>query len=406
MLAKKTKSRGVDAGREALLGNFSAKSRYAEAYRTLRTNISFSLMDRELNSLVVTSSLQGEGKTTTVANLAHTIALTDKTVLMVDADLRKPGLSARFGHTKAVGFTNLVADILGRPIKGGKLAAYGLSDLVRLNRLQQRSCIMTVASADNQVELHFLKGELVDVYWRNRPEAKKLANSLVREKLLSKEDAELALGHQKRSARRLGAILLSMRLLEAKDLHRTLAIQVMEAFRVALEMTDANFTIRAAEVDEIAPTELTPEAGGFSQMALEMLSEKSSTYLRDHIASHIHATEQENLFLLPCGTPPPNPSELIGSARTAYLLNYLKNRYDVIIIDSSPILPASDALLLAPQVDGVVLVIEAGKTSRKLFKDAVRQLDNAQAKILGVLLNRADFNKGDYYKYYKSYYGQ
>lgn len=405
MFKKKT-ARGIHAGGEALLSNFSSKSGYAEAYRTLRTNISFSMMENERNSLVVTSSLQGEGKSTTVANLAHTIALTGKSVLMIDADLRKPGLSHRFGKAKHAGLTNLLADVLGQQVKDGKLADYGLHDLIKLNRLQQRTCVLAIAAADNQVELHFLKGELIDVFWCNRPDDKKLASCLVREKLLSREDAELALGHQKRSARRLGAILLSMRLLEAKDLQRILSIQVMEAFRIAAEMTDADFTIRPAAVDEMSPTDFDPQAGGFSKLAAEMLKDTGSSFIRDHIAGHIQATDQANLFLLPSGHPPPNPSELIGSARTSYLLNYLKNRFDMIIIDSSPILPASDALLLAPQVDGVVLVIEAGKTSRQAVKDAAQQLHNAQARVLGVLLNRADLNTGDYYKYYKSYYGQ
>ena len=405
-MLKKKKSGGIKAGGEALLANFSPKSHYAEAYRTLRTNVSFALMDRELNSLVITSSLQGEGKTTTVANLAHTIALTGKTVLMVDADLRKPGLSARFGQTQAGGFTSLVAEVLGRQVKSGELEAYGIADLIRLNRLQQRTCLLAIASSDNQIELQFLKGELVDIHWRNRPDQKKLASVLVGEKLLSQEDAKLALGQQKRSVRRLGAILLSMGLLEARELRRILALQTMEAFRVAAEMVEANFTIRTLAAEEIGQADLDPSGGSLAQMATEMLPESGSSYIREHISGHIVATEQENLFLLPSGKPPPNPAELIGSAHTVFLLNHLKSRYDVVLIDSSPILPASDALLLAPQVDGVVLVVEAGKTNRNILRDATQQLRNAQAKILGVLLNRADLSQGDYYHYYKSYYGQ
>ncbi len=405
-MLKKKSAGGIKAGDEALLANFSAKSRYAEAYRTLRTNVSFALMERELGSLVITSSLQGEGKTTTIANLAHTIALTGKTVLMVDADLRKPGLSARFGQAKAPGLTALVAEVLGRQVKGGKLEAYGLADLIRLNRLQQRTALMTVASSDNQIELQFLKGELVDIHWRNRPDQKKLASVLVREKLLSREDGELALGQQKRSSRRLGAILLSMGLLEARELRRILALQTMEALRVAAEISEANFTIRPLAAEEVGPADLDPTGGSLAQMAGEMLPDGGASYIRDHITGHIVATGQDNLFLLPSGNPPPNPSELIGSARTTFLLNQLKSRYDVVLIDSSPILPASDALLLAPQVDGVVLVVEAGKTNRTILRDATQQLRNAQAKILGVLLNRADQRQGDYYRYYKSYYGQ
>ena len=138
-MLKLNKSRKDGPGMESLLVNFPSKSSFAEAYRTLRTNISFSIMEKELSSLVVTSSLPGEGKTTTVANLAYTIAQTGKSVLMVDADLRKPGLTARFGLHQATGLSNIVADVLGRQINSGRIEDYGLRDLIRLNLLQQRT---------------------------------------------------------------------------------------------------------------------------------------------------------------------------------------------------------------------------------------------------------------------------
>jgi Mrp family chromosome partitioning ATPase len=397
-MMKKQYEGGIYSGSEALLSNFSLKSRYAEAYRTLRTNVYFAAMDNELNSLVVTSSVKGEGKSTTVANLAYTIAQTGKSVLMVDADLRRPGLSTRYGQAKNVGLSNLVVDVLGKRINGGKVADYGLNDLIKLNGLQQRSCVLEISEAGNQVDLYFLKGDLVDVYWRNRPADKKLANVLVAENLLTAADAELALGHQKRSPRRLGAILLSLRLMEAKDLYRMLSLQVLEAFRVAAEMTAATFTVRSAGHDEIAPAD--PEAAGFNNLTKELLTDQGSSYLRDTIAAHIVETDQDNLFLLPCGSLPPDPAELIGSARTSYLIKYLKTRYDVVIFDSVPIIPASDALLLAPQVDGVILVVLVGKTSRRLVRDAAHQLKNAHGKVLGVLLNKAEMNTGSYYQYY------
>ncbi len=75
-MVKFKKTRKNIQGRESLLVNFSSKSGYAESYRTLRTNLSFCMMEKDLNSLVITSSLPGEGKTNTVANLAYTIAQT------------------------------------------------------------------------------------------------------------------------------------------------------------------------------------------------------------------------------------------------------------------------------------------------------------------------------------------
>ncbi len=398
-LNKKNKS-----GSEALLAHYSTKSRYAESYRTLRTNIYFSIMERELNSLVVTSSLPGEGKTNTVANLAYTIAQTGKSVLMVDADLRKPGLSNRFGLQKATGFSNIIADILGRHVNSGKISDYGLKDLLELNSLQQRTCILTITDEVNEAELTFMKGDLVDVYWKNRPESQKLASILIRENLLTEKEAKLALGHQKKSARRLGSIILTLGLVEEKELNKILSIQVMEALRATKEMEKGTFTVRSVTEGEIRLFSLGTI--DISQLSSEFLSpEESHSFIKKETESCILKTEEKNLYLLPSGSVPPNPSELLGSPRAAYLLELLTNKFDVVIVDSSPVIPASDVLLLSSQVDGVVFVVQVGATSRTIAKDAVQQLHNAKANIFGVILNQADMTKGSYYKYYKSYYG-
>lgn len=403
MLKLKSHQRNIP-GTETLLVNYSTKSRYAESYRTLRTNIYFSMMEKDLNSLVVTSSLPSEGKTTTVANLAYTIAQTGKSVLMVDADLRKPGLSSRFGLQKATGFSNIIADVLGRHVNSGNISEYGLQDLIKLKGLQKRTCILAISEKVNEAELFFLKGELVDVYWKSRPDSKKLASALIREKLLTEDEAKLALGHQKKSVRRLGSILLNLGLVDEKELNKILSVQVMEAFRVATEMVNGTFTVRSIKESESQLSAL--RTIDFSQLSGDFLSsEMTHSFINKEIESNILETEEKNLYLLPSGSIPPNPSELIGSPRTSYLFKLLKERFDVIIVDSSPVIPASDVLLLAPQLDGVVFVVQVGATARTLVKDATDQLHNAHANIFGVILNQADMSKGSYYKYYQSYYG-
>jgi len=84
------------------------KSRSAEAFRTLRTNIQFSSLDTELKSIVVTSSGSGEGKSTVMANLAITMAESGKRVILVDCDLRKPSIHKKMGVTNSVGLTNVL----------------------------------------------------------------------------------------------------------------------------------------------------------------------------------------------------------------------------------------------------------------------------------------------------------
>jgi capsular exopolysaccharide synthesis family protein len=84
------------------------KSRTSEAFRTLRTNIQFSSLDKEVKCIVVTSSGSGEGKSTVMSNLAITIAESGKKVVLIDCDLRKPSIHKKLGVTNSIGVTNML----------------------------------------------------------------------------------------------------------------------------------------------------------------------------------------------------------------------------------------------------------------------------------------------------------
>lgn len=112
----------------------------------------------------------------------------------------------------------------------------------------------------------------------------------------------------------------------------------------------------------------------------------------------------EGLALLPAGELPPNPTEMVGSQRMQELLGKLAERADVVLVDSPPILPVADATVLAREVDGVVLVVEVGKTRRAAAQQAVESLQQVGANVLGVVLNGVPGRGGGYYYYY--YYGR
>ncbi|MBC2696401.1 MAG: polysaccharide biosynthesis tyrosine autokinase [Desulfobacteraceae bacterium] len=117
------------------------------------------------------------------------------------------------------------------------------------------------------------------------------------------------------------------------------------------------------------------------------------------------STNIPNLDFIPAGLISPNPAELIGSERMQNLINELREKYGRIIIDSSPIAAVTDPVILSRLVDGVVLVIHAGITSRDIIANGVRQLRDVHAHILGSVLNNVDIEKNSYYYYYQ-YYGE
>jgi len=107
----------------------------------------------------------------------------------------------------------------------------------------------------------------------------------------------------------------------------------------------------------------------------------------------------ERLSFLSAGSVPPNPSELLASQKMRQLLAELSERYDQIVIDSPPVMPVSDSVILSQIVDGVLMVI-APRTPKQLIRYACARLTQVEAKILGVVLNRVNLQSPGYHHYY------
>ncbi len=118
------------------------------------------------------------------------------------------------------------------------------------------------------------------------------------------------------------------------------------------------------------------------------------------VCEMVRSTEIPNLYFLSAGSVPPNPTELLNSAKMMDTMAQLKEHYEYIVIDSPPVLPVSDSLLLAKMTDGVVIVADGGATPRHQVKAACARLEYARAKILGTILNKIKVNGPDYHYYY------
>lgn len=209
------------------------KSVNAEQFRTLRTNIEFAQLDKQLKSLLVSSSIPTEGKSTVSSNLAFVMAQTEKRVLLVDADLRKPTVHRTFKLNNEQGLTTLLSN----------------ADM-KFNQVVQHS----------------------------------------------------------------------------RDL---------------------------------------------------------------------------NLYFLPSGPIPPNPSEVLGSARMSALMQELGKYFDLVIYDAPPITAVADPQILATKVDGVLLVTRHGFTKKEEIKQAKLALENVNANLLGYVMNGQPISESNsYYAYY------
>ncbi len=126
-----------------------------------------------------------------------------------------------------------------------------------------------------------------------------------------------------------------------------------------------------------------------------------------YLDGNLQGTRIPNLKVLTSGDLPPNPSELLGSERMYAILRQVREQADVLVLDSPPVMAVTDAVVLAPRVDGVLLVVKPGNTKLSALQTAVEQLQRVGSNVLGVVLNDVQM-KGFRYRYYSSsyyYYG-
>ncbi|KYH34272.1 tyrosine-protein kinase YwqD [Clostridium tepidiprofundi DSM 19306] len=130
-----------------------------------------------------------------------------------------------------------------------------------------------------------------------------------------------------------------------------------------------------------------------------------SNYLVGEISFEDAIVERgENLYIMSSGIVPPNPSEMLSSNKMKEFLNFKRDEFDLIILDSPPVLAVTDAQVLSTMVDGVILVVESGKTEKEALVKSKEHLDKVKANIIGVVINKIPVNKGKGYGYYYYYY--
>ena len=120
----------------------------------------------------------------------------------------------------------------------------------------------------------------------------------------------------------------------------------------------------------------------------------------DEFRSHM----LDNWYVLPAGTIPPNPSELLGSGRMANVLNQLRQMFDYIVIDLPPVNLVSDAISISSLISGLIVVIREDYTEKKELENCFRQLKLSNVNILGCVMNGTKSGSGAYSKYRKYQY--
>ncbi|UCD71052.1 MAG: AAA family ATPase [Syntrophobacterales bacterium] len=380
-----------------LIDQMRAEGSITEAFDTLAVNLDMSSTEKSIKTLLITSATMGEGKTLTAINLAMSAAQSGKKVLLVDLDLRRPSLHKIYHLNGDQGFMDSLHSIYEIKLSSGKLGPLVLSDLLYLLKARSKTGRLSVEKNGTIVELLVKSGRIHSVLRKGLNEPKKLGQLLLKQKALSKSQLDRALRIHKTSGQPLGDLLMELGFVVKDQLKACLKIQMEQSLQELLLLKEPSF--RFVEIDEIKTEpyirEIAEEKGFFSGLA----SDWPSPLLKRIASRSVIETDTPGLFTSPCGKIPPNPVELMGSKRMAELIKTLKEEFDLIIIDSSPVLGAAHTSLSPSLVDGVIMVTRSDITNRKTILEAKRQLHLANAPILGVIINGIDL-KRHYYQYY------
>jgi len=114
----------------------------------------------------------------------------------------------------------------------------------------------------------------------------------------------------------------------------------------------------------------------------------------------VRETAVPGVMVITAGPIPPNPAELVGSKRMKRLIKEFSEQFDMVLIDTPPIIAVTDAAILAQEVDGVILVLASGEVNKEFAQKAKELLDKVGAKILGAVLNKVEMKTSEYYHYY------
>ena len=125
----------------------------------------------------------------------------------------------------------------------------------------------------------------------------------------------------------------------------------------------------------------------------------------EDVMSILQESKVPGLYVLTSGPIAPNPSEILGSQAFVDVLNRMKEAFDYVLVDTPPIMPVTDAAVVASKVDGVIMLVASGSISPQIAKEAKTRLQQAGAHLLGVVLNKVDVGAGHYgYGYGYGYY--
>lgn len=345
--------------------------------------------------LIAESVTMGEGKSTVVSKIASNLTDAGLRVLLVDCDFQRPVLGKLFKISKNGGGLGKSIDrIMSHHLTSGSLNDYSVDDLFFLIALKKQSGHLMVRNEDqNLIVVHFQNGVLIHIQNQNSPEDNRIGTMLLKGGFITKEQLDDALSRHQRTGQPLGYILVNAGYIGRDKLRGPLRLQIEEYIQKVFSWKKGKFSFKPGLVSIYENEKIFFEEN-YAPLINNLGRTESSKFIEEAIFSQITGLTKENLYLLPAGTS----YKLIGSLNQLLMkkiFEKLKQRFDVILIDTPPLDAASGIESIFHLADGIVLVIKAGHLSVKILNGAINHLP--QDKIIGTVLNQAKIDPQPYY---------
>lgn len=348
--------------------------------------------------VMIESATMEEGKTTITLKAASSMAAAGLRVLLVDGDLIRPTLSRTVGFSNGKGLTAFLKKIMNYHVDRGDLSVCSLDDLFFLIGLKRRNGNLIVKNVDDQImEVFFQDGHMVHLQFPNNRDANRLGTMLINSGLITEEQLQDALDRNKRTGQPLGYILVNSGYLTRDKLQGPLRLQMEENLQKLFSWKTGQYKFESGAVN-IFKRERIAFTEEYSEIIRMLGKVEGSRLVEEEIFSQIKRGYGENLYILPAGSRAGGMQPQLNHLLMQKVFDVLRQRFDVILIDTSPLEAQSDTLTLSSLADDIIFVIKAGKLSHKALNQAKSTIP--QEKIIGAILNQVKVKESSYYNYY------
>jgi polysaccharide biosynthesis transport protein len=348
-------------------------------------NLEIRLKEIPPPTFIFQSAAPGEGKTTILANSARRLSHAGLNVLMVDADYVQPSLHTLFGKANDDGLANAAERLLSSDITQGSLAALSMDDLFTLLSLKKLTGILTLINGQQTFEAFFDRGSLYHIQSQQEVSAGSIGLSLVKAGLISESHLSEAVKISRDTRKPIEYILVNAGYITPDALHSPYKIHIEEQLQKLFSWKSGSFRFNPGDARGYED-ERSPYEDDYAPLT-ERLGRMTGNPAFDHAISSSIINIQESLSLMPAGTASYKIGSMLYLSVLSKYLQILKQRFDVILVDTSPLMGMPDVPIHTSLGDEVILVVKAGNLPVKSIHEAISTLKNDNTNIIGAVLN-------------------